>query len=219
MSKREHSTGYARISETAEGSNVFEMFIGKQGANGTATFTASLKEDNSWEVTDTRDSTVTTYRAKVHGGGNTQDTPKIAQSMIDQIAKKFMSEKKEKVAKEPKEKGKPGRKPKAKAEAVSGGQTEVEKLEMLLGEPAPAVVSEEIAEGETALVISGKKFNYDVQTNGTLQSITVSRGDQAISTSIGLDDDVMASVTELAQRLGNDFDANLKAAKRTGKRK
>lgn len=216
---REHSTSYARITETEAGSNVFEMFIGKQGANGSASFTASLGEENKWTVTDTRDKSVTTYLAKGHGGGNTQDTAKIAASLIDQIVKKFMTEAvvktpKAKVVKEPK----PAKEPKLKAakaaKTVKGKSKSKDVPDMVLEASAESDESAQvdIADGEQAIAYKGKKFSYEVKETELLKAITVENEGQTISTTINPDGDVLATVKELAMRICNDYTAGQKAS-------
>lgn len=217
---REHSTSYARITESDEGSNYFEMYIGKQGAQGIQSFNAKYDpEQKTWAITDTRDKSVAQYAPKALGGDGATSATKIAVAMVDQIVKKFLGgkpvkepkvktpkEPKVKVTKEPKEKvAKAAKAPKAAKVSKKGKATP----DMIL-EDIPQVdeaASVEIAEGENAIAYKGRKFSYTSRDNEILRAVTVKCDDMEMSTTIGLKDDTLECVKNLAMRLCNDYTA------------
>ena len=99
---RTYATGYASIKETAPASNEFNLFVGKNGANGSASFTAKFDAQGQFAIKDLRNDSVNAYRPVLLGGDGKTEAAKIAVAMVDKIVKNFMVDKTVKAAKAPK---------------------------------------------------------------------------------------------------------------------
>lgn len=223
--KREHGTAYAKIVETAEGSNKFDIFIGKQGVNGKPTYSTELKGKSFSTVDNRSQDPATVYTPKaMSADGKTKDskseTPAIVISLIEQLVKKFIAEKPVKAPKAPKAPKEPKVKAEKPAKAAKEKVAKVKKEKAAKpAETAPvSEQAESVAEGEKNVVlVDGLRYNYSVDADDMITKVTVSRNGKEVKTTIApksSDEEVMASVTGLAQRLANNFQPQRKAAKK-----
>lgn len=228
---REHGTAYASIKETAEGSNKFDIFIGKQGVNGKPTYTTEFDGKSVFSTVDNRSQDAATeYTPKaLSADGKTKDsksdTAAIVISLIEQLVKKFIAVKavkvpKEKVVKEKKEKvAKVKAEKPAKAAKEKAVKVKKEKVAVVaeVADEAP-MESEVIADGETGVtLVDGLRYNYSCEDKGGIMKVTVSRNGKEIKTTIApksSPEEQMESVTGLAQRLANNYTPSRKVAKK-----